>query len=106
MTQMLQMNSMVQLEVGLMAEDFSKAGVPALTKVEFVESIDVFPGKCTTCFQMLGHGICSGGRVDHCRVPHDMEQGDPALCNFSVPVCPMKTEVCSPSKKERRFFFF
>lgn len=53
---------------------------------------------------MLGHGICSGGRVDRCRVSHDMDQGDPALSDFSVPVCPMKTEVCSPSKKREEFF--
>lgn len=78
MTQMLQMNPTVQLGVELMAEDFSKEGVPAFTKVEFVESIDVLPGKCVMYFQMLVHDICSGGRVDRCRVPHDMEQGDPA----------------------------
>ncbi|KAK7817237.1 hypothetical protein U0070_004374 [Myodes glareolus] len=48
MTQMLQMNPTVQLEVELMAEDFSKEGVPAFIKVEFVESIDILPGKCIT----------------------------------------------------------
>lgn len=44
------MNPTVQLEVELMAEDFSKEGIPAFIKVEFVESIDVLPGKCITYF--------------------------------------------------------
>lgn len=54
MTQMLQMNPMVQLEVRLMAEDLCKEGVPALTKVEFVESKMFSQAKAPHTFSCWG----------------------------------------------------
>lgn len=54
---MLQINPMLQLKVKFMAGDFRKGGVPSFTKVELVESIDVFPSKCIKYFQMLASEV-------------------------------------------------
>lgn len=95
MTQMLQMNPMVQLKVEFMAGDFSKGGVPFFTKIGLVESIDVFPGKSIKYFQMLANEVWPVGMASvpvESLVGFPMPQSrDPALCGFSVPVCPMKT---------------
>lgn len=75
-TQMLQMNPVVQPKVEFMAGDFSKGGVPSFTKVELVESIDVFPGKRIKYFQMLANEVWPVGMAS---VPVESPVGFPVV---------------------------
>lgn len=97
MTQLLQTNSMVQLEVEFMVRDFSKEGVPASSKVECVESIEVLPGKGIKYFHMLANEGWPGDMVN---IPVESFVEFPMAQNRAIQhcVCPyVFNENSSPS---------
>lgn len=91
MTQILQTNSVVQLEVEFMVRDFSKEGVPASAKVEHVESIEVLPGKGIKYFQMLTNEVWAG---DMANIPVESLVGFLMAQNRVIQHCVASVSLC------------